>query len=1082
MTLKKTIIISLFLILIVSLNCNISLTDEEKLFLSEKQEIVFVGQTNYPPFEFINENNMYDGMIIEQIRWISTELGFKAVFTHKSFSEAQADVLSGKADVISSFFYSEKRDEDFDFTETIYDVPAIIFVKKERTDIKDIADLNNKIIAIQKGDYAEEYLNSMNVQHRVLWTDDFEEALFSVIDGTADAIIGDEQIVLYEIYKQRLTDKIKTVGSPLYIGQDCMAVKEGNTILVDILKKGIKHSKDSGVYARIYQKWLGTSLNQQSDLWGKYANTIIYISLFIICVFIIAFIWIKKLKIEVHKRTVQLSTVNEELKREIEENSKVTEKLFENEMKFRNLSEQMMNGVAVVRNNRYIWVNSTFETVTGLSRDQLIDNEHRIFRFPKNRIDSDLVKWNDIVKHHEGKTFEAEVMTRDEKIYVDISMKTITFGKESAIQIIISDITARKNAELKLIDISDKNKALLDSIPDLMFVHDIDGKIIDFNSKGNTVLLLPERDVINTDLSDLPLSNETIELVIENIREALRTGETQTVRYSFSLNSNEMYYEAKISRLNDTQALSLVRDVTQTMELLEAVEKDREFLSVTLDSIGDAVIICDTNGNILLLNKVAEDLTGFYRSECEGSNLEEVFKVVNNKTGNTIISPVRKVLDTGKIQGVQDSSILISRTGRKYSISTNAAPIVTKDGNILGVVLVFRDETQKRRIEEEASKAQKLESIGILAGGIAHDFNNILTAINGNISLARLIEDEEKKGKYLSHAEKAVEQAKKLSMQLLTFSKGGDPIRETVSIKEIIEDSAGFVLRGSKVKCNLTFQEDLKPASLDKGQFSQVIQNIVLNANQAMPDGGSIDIKASNAILSDSNDYALAGGDYVKIEIRDSGGGISQENLEKIFDPYFTTKTDGHGLGLAIVYSIIKKHHGLITFESIVGHGTIVTILLPSADKKFERIDEEPDTTPDGKGHILIMDDNDDVRAIIGSSLNYLGYTYSEADDGLAAIEIYKKTLNSSKRFDAVLMDLTVPGGMSGKEAVQEILKIDPNAQVIVISGYSRDPILANYSDYGFVGKLVKPFQMQEMKEVLNKVIKKDEMHQNPQL
>ena len=1073
MNIRKKFYFIFSMILVVNVLCSISLTKEEALFLKEHQEIVFVGQTSYPPFEFVNESNMYDGMIIEQIRWISTEFGFKAKFTHKSFSEAQADVLSGKADVISSFFYSEKRDENFDFTETIYDVPAIIFIKKDRTDIKDTSDLENKIIAIQKGDYAEEYLNNKNISHQVLWTDNFSEALFSVIDGTADAVIGDEQIVLYQIYKNRLTDKVKTVGAPLYIGQDCMAVKEGNTVLIEILKKGVAHSKESGVYARIYQKWLGTPFNQQENFLKRYGSIFIYISLVILIIFLIAFIWIKKLRVEVKKRTLQLSNVNEELKLEIEENTKVTEKLFENEMKFRNLSEQMMNGVAVVRNNKYIWVNKAFENIAGLTREQLLHKEHRIFKFPRDKVDPELILWNDLVEHHESKKYEAEVMTRNEQTFVEISMKTITFGKESAIQIIISDITARKNAELKLSEISNRNKALLDSIPDLMFVHNIDGKIVDFNSKEGNILFLPEKEIIDTELSSLPLSTDTVNLVLENIREAIRTGETQTVRYSLSVKDKEKYFEAKVSRLNDTQVLSLVRDITQTMELLEAVEKDREFLSVTLNSIGEAVIICDTDDKIILLNKIAEEMTGFTLEESTGKNLDTVFNVVNTKTGNKITSPVRNVLDTGKIQGLQEHSDLISGNGRRFSISTNAAPIKSRDNNTLGVVLVFRDETQRKRIEEEASKAQKLESIGILAGGIAHDFNNILTAINGNISLAKLIPDSKKKEKYLRHAEKAVEQARKLSMQLLTFSKGGDPIRETVSIKEIIEDSSSFVLRGSNVKCNLKFQENLKPASLDKGQFSQVIQNIVLNANQAMPEGGFIDIIASNAILSDSNDYALAGGEYIKIVIQDSGTGISQENLEKIFDPYFTTKTDGHGLGLAIVYSIVKKHHGLITFESSPGQGTTVTILLPSADKKVSEAEIIQDATPDGKGHILIMDDNEDVRAIIGSSLNYLGYTYSEADDGLAAIDMYKKAMKSGNRFDAVLMDLTVPGGMSGKEAVLEINNIDVDSKVIVISGYSRDPILANYKDYGFVGKLVKPFQLQDMKKVLSEVIDK---------
>ncbi len=521
-------------------------------------------------------------------------------------------------------------------------------------------------------------------------------------------------------------------------------------------------------------------------------------------------------------------------------------------------------------------------------------------------------------------------------------------------------------------------------------------------------------------------------------------------------------------------ALERQKEANKRKSFEQALSEEKERLAVTLSSIGDGVIATDTEGKVVLINRIGERLTGWSQSEARGRLIEEVFFIVNVETGEQKENPVFKAINANSVVGLENGTVLITkgREGCRY-VSASSSPIRDRNGIIIGVVLVFRDITELKKLEEELLKVQKLESIGVLAGGVAHDFNNLLTSIMGNISLSSLpdISDEKVKQR-LFQALKACHKAKDLSTQLLTFSKGGTlENRVLMPLEKVIRETANFTMSGSDIDFHLIVDDKPWTVEIDEGQMSQVINNILINAVQAMTNEGKLTIRIENVEAKKEKGIPLDDGKYVKATIADEGIGIPREYLSRIFDPYFTTKQTGSGLGLATSYSIIKNHGGYITVESELHVGTKFIIYLPA-----KGYSEKPETTADheirrGKGRILIMDDKVEVREAAGEMLTHIGYDVEFAKDGGEALKIYKRAKMEGNSFDTVIMDLTVPGGMGGKEAIEKLLVFDPGIKAIVSSGYSSDPILEKYKKYGFKGVLPKPYEMGKLSDVLYGVL-----------
>lgn len=642
---------------------------------------------------------------------------------------------------------------------------------------------------------------------------------------------------------------------------------------------------------------------------------------------------------------------------------------------------------------------------------------------------------------------------------------------------LLSTIEERKKAEAALAESEESFRTLFDRSADAIIIVGAAGRIAGANDVALERYRYAREEFLGMHIAQLdsPADAKHVPERMEGLKKhGIAVFEAEHMTRDGAIIPTEVNSRL-ITRKGETLFLSTCRDVSERKKAEEALAAEKEQLAITLRSIGEGVIATDISGIITTINKAAEDLTGWPVEEARGRPLSDVFHIINERTRERCENPVEQVLRTGRTVGLANHTALIRRDGREVIIADSAAPIRDTQGRTAGVVLVFRDKTAERRIEREMQKLEKLESLGLLAGGLAHDFNNLLTSIVGNVSLAKLqIGPEHAAGARLAEAEKATQRAADLTRQLLTFARGGAPIRKTAAVADIARESCRFALSGSNVKGRFSVPPALWSSEVDRGQINQVFNNLMINAIHAMPHGGSVHIGFENVSVRDRAVPTLRGGDYIKITVQDEGEGIPEENLTRIFDPYFTTKPKGNGLGLATALSILKRHEGYITVESKVGAGTTFTLYLPAVKDASCPASEERKTIRFGHGRVLVMDDEDVVRSVAGGILGALGYEVSFARDGREAIDVYKRALALQKPFDIVIMDLTIPGGMGGKEAVKGLHAIAPDAKVIVSSGYSLDPIMSEYRKYGFCGVIEKPYSAHQISETIHQVLKDD--------
>lgn len=524
--------------------------------------------------------------------------------------------------------------------------------------------------------------------------------------------------------------------------------------------------------------------------------------------------------------------------------------------------------------------------------------------------------------------------------------------------------------------------------------------------------------------------------------------------------------------------VAMIRDVTERKRFEQEIAADKDSLAVTLRAIGDGVITTDVQGRVIMINNAGEGLTGWESREAIGQPLKAVYNVAVDLAAqartqrNGYRNEAQSIL-----LSLPENATLFSRNGAEHIIEQVASPIRDNKNEVAGVVVVFRDITERQRNEAERRKAETLEQLGLLAGGIAHDFNNLLTAIIGNISVASLLlPPNDKMGTRLNDAKNASMRARDLAQQLLTFARGGAPIKKTASIARLIEDTVSFSLRGTQTRSQFRTSADLWPAEVDPGQISQVIGNLTVNADQAMPNGGTLHVSCENFGYGEGTTPVipdLQPGDYVRVAIRDEGVGIPDDCVKRIFDPYFTTKAKGNGLGLATTYSIMKNHNGLITVKSQIHRGSTFTLYVPAARHQALPLEMPRNMGPviTGTGRVLIVDDEEAIRALVEFTLNELGYEVTGAETALEGINIYREKFEADERFDVVILDLTLPGGMGGKEALKHLMEVDPTVNAIVSSGYAMDSAMSRYQDIGFRGVIAKPYEVAELGRTVNDVI-----------
>ncbi len=515
------------------------------------------------------------------------------------------------------------------------------------------------------------------------------------------------------------------------------------------------------------------------------------------------------------------------------------------------------------------------------------------------------------------------------------------------------------------------------------------------------------------------------------------------------------------------EILCVGADITERAALIEELRLTKS----TMDAAAEQIMWTDSQGHIIYANAAAVDHTGYSAEELRQHTLHDLVTDFPVSTWPERWETLQRehsvsleVLQRLK----QGGSLPVELTMTYHQVAAKEITMVFMHD----LTARLQAEEKRRQYEMEMQHLQRLESLGLLAGGIAHDFNNLLTAILANISLVKM--DLPVTGDHfeqLSEAEKASVQARDLTTQLLTFAKGGKPIKTAVHLERVIRDSSSLALRGQSVKCDLQIASDLLAVEADAGQLTQVFNNLFINACQAMPQGGVLTVSARNQAVIQPDKAYLPAGDYVQVTLQDQGRGISPENLPKIFDPYFTTKKTGAGLGLAVVYSIIKNHGGSISAASTPGVGTMFSLLLPVLRQSDHETEIIAKPISVGGGRILVMDDELMVRKVISKMLAKAGYEVETAADGTTALECYRQAAANKNPFSLVVMDLTIPGGMGGQETIQQLLKMDPNARAIVSSGYSDNPVMADFRAFGFKGVVAKPYAFDQLQATIRRAL-----------
>jgi len=624
-------------------------------------------------------------------------------------------------------------------------------------------------------------------------------------------------------------------------------------------------------------------------------------------------------------------------------------------------------------------------------------------------------------------------------------------------------------------------QSLTGNLPDIIGRVDRRNRLLYLNRWWDSAELIPPERYIGKQLLDLKLTPKVAEIFEEKIQTVFQRETLESIEISYPTSQGMRIFDVRFCPESNCvkpmpTVLFVWRDVTDSrMAELAFKESDEKFRQLA-EAIDSVFWIWDIElQSMVYVSPAYERLWG--------GNAQ---KLRNNPFNwLTIVAPEdRARVENLFLKRLDEKSLdieyrVIGLNEEIRWVHNRTYPLKEASGKVARIIGLAQDVTQRKKWEEERVRGAKLESLGLLAGGLAHDFNNLLTAILGQLSLAKYeLDAAHPLFSRLTEAEQASWRAQDLARQLLTFAKGGDPVKNVVSLGTILEENVRLVLAGSNVRPVFRNIEGLWAVNVDLGQICQVFHNLVINARQAMENGGECIIEAHNVSKEEGESLGLihqlgiSHDQWIQITVQDQGIGISKENLGKIFDPYFTTKTTGSGLGLATSYSILQNHGGVLWAESEVGVGSRFSFLLPALSPGEIAPLPTKKEIIFGHGHILIMDDEVQIRNLLGEMVQTCGYRFQAVPDGQEALHVFRQAQSSGEPFSAVILDLTIPGGLGGKEVVKELLSLDPHVRAIVVSGYSNDPVLANYKEYGFKGRVAKPFNLVDLSVALDGILR----------
>ncbi|MBN2188527.1 MAG: PAS domain S-box protein [Chitinispirillaceae bacterium] len=741
---------------------------------------------------------------------------------------------------------------------------------------------------------------------------------------------------------------------------------------------------------------------------------------------------------------------------------------------------------------KYVYLNPAWEQALGYTLDEMLGHPFTEF-VPGGKAQQSLQDFTMALDRGFIRGYEIEYRAKDGRRVTLVVNAKYTKGPDGAINGMSGtayDITERKKVEETLAENEEKFRAIIEQNSEGIILIDEESRIVEWNpatekmtgiaaqkAKGRLVwevqgmTALPER-----------WTEQRAEQMKKMFIDAAKTGASPLfsapVEAVMARNGEQVYIQQTIFPIKTEKGYrlgSITRDVTERKKAEASLRASEEKYRSLFDSSGEAIMIIEEEKGkmptFVDVNIRTLELFGMTREELIGLGPEAVTpeRQPDGRTTAEVIKTERGKLEMGRT--VIQEWLHRKKDGTEFP-SEVALCVIEVSGKRV-ILSTVRDITERKKLEERMARDEKLESLQVFAGGIAHDFNNLLAGIFGNIDLARVeLPDDNPAQRYLNNSFLAFGRAKHLAQQLLTFAKGGVPQKRPLRLPELVTNACALALAGSNVKAEYRFADDLRPVEADENQVSQVLSNLIINAWQAMPQGGTITIAAENRTVAAGAAGGLPAGDYVAVAVEDRGIGIPATIIEKIFDPFFTTKQQGSGLGLATSYSIVNRHGGSIEVRSEPGKGTVFTVLLPATDKTVPEGDSAaPSADLRGSGRILVMDDEGLIRRIVYDMLSMAGYEVTTAPEGREAVHKYREAFDIGKRFDAVILDLTVPGGMGGREAAGEILKTDPAALAIVSSGYSDDAAMADFAEHGFAARVPKPYSIKELLTTVKRVL-----------
>jgi PAS domain S-box-containing protein len=776
----------------------------------------------------------------------------------------------------------------------------------------------------------------------------------------------------------------------------------------------------------------------------------------------------------------------------ISNQKKAESELLDSEEKYRAIYNGAWDGVVLVDYETGLIAdcNPQFERQTGRELSKL--REMKIWEIrPPAKIVTAKNKFLEIKKEGLGGSKELDFQSPDGKIVpIDFVSREIEIKGKKYLHSITRDITERKRAEEEMRESGVRFQELFNSMSSGAAVYMAkdngnDFIFVDFNRSAERIEDIKKEDVIGKSVLKVFPGVKDFGL-FDVLQRVWKTGTPENLPVSIYKDKRiSGWRENHVYKLPSGEIVAVYDDVTERKRAEHDLEKYREHLeerveerTAELSKIASRLKEAEAIG---LLGHWELDLVTNILYWSDG--IYSIFDLNPSEFGasyeaflDTIHPEDREFVDKSYTDAVKNRTTydivhrLLMKDGSVKFVSEKCKTDYDEDGKPLRSVGTVQDITERKLMEEEMLKAQRHEALGVLAGGVAHDFNNTLTSIMNSLYITKMaLKPGDEALRRLELAERSVRSAQSLTRQLSAFAVGGEPIKKALAIGGLIEDAALFALRGSNIKCKFDMAPDLWTVECEEGMISQAISNIVINADQAMPDGGTVNVKAENVTLGSKDRMPLDEGRYVKLSIKDNGLGIPEERLPKIFDPFFTTKDIGSGLGLASVYSVVNKHGGQVTVESKLGKGSTFHIYLPASDKQvFETIKE---MEMPYSGRVLLMDDEALIVESVALGLKDLGFKVEYTYDGKKAIDLYKIAMNAGVPFDVIVLDLTVPGGMGGKETIKRLRKLNPDVKAILASGYASDPAMANYAEQGFVGAMLKPYDVGELSRMLDSII-----------